>query len=197
MRRNLHWSVQLAVLLGLIGLFVTQVSFWLGVLMILVGLAVPILAFQQSRTKSGSSPSLPFGDLLRRSAPSSAKPKAVIKTNRKAASPQPGPAHRSIDRRKLGVLRFTLHQAGLDSNAPVFHTSEDKAVTVSDILVEMIAISDSLGRPIEELAVDIATIYPRIFDHTPLALRQYPDEDLAKAYIARKAMTGLGWKLDM
>jgi hypothetical protein len=190
MRRNLHWSVQLAVLLGLIGLFVTQVSFWLGVLMILVGLAVPILALRQAGRGDGSFPSLRFGDALRRPRPSPAK------TDRKAASPQQGPAHRSIDRRKLGVLRFTLHQAGLDSNAPVFHTSEDRAVTVSDILVEMIAITDALGRPIEELAVDIATIYPRIFDHAPLALRQYPDENLAKAYIARKAMSALGWKLD-
>jgi hypothetical protein len=44
--------------------------------------------------------------------------------------------------------------------------------------------------------VDIPTIYPRIFDHAALALRQYPDEELAKTYIARKAMKGLGWKLD-
>lgn len=183
MRRNLHWSVQLAVLLGLIGLFVTQVSFWLGVLMILVGLAVPVLALQQTRKNTSPAPS---------------KPKTIFRPERKTASPQAParPAHRSVDRRKLGVLRFTLHRAGLDSNAPVFHTSEDKAVTVSDILVEMIAIADTLGRPVEELAVDIATIYPRIFDHAPLALRQYPDEELAKAYIARKAMAALGWKLE-
>jgi hypothetical protein len=187
MRRNLHWSVQLAVLLGLIGLFVVRVSFWLGVLMILIGLVVPIVALQQSRR--------PGGQVSARSSRSSAKPRMAVKAGREAA-PAQGTAHRSVDRRKLGVLRFTLHQAGLDSNAPVFHTSEDKVVRVSDILVEMIAIADALGRPIEELALDLPTIYPRIFDDAALALRQYPDEELAKTYIARKAMKGLGWKLD-
>ncbi len=172
MHRNIHWSVQLAVLLGLIGLFVTQVSFWLGALMILIGLVVPIVVLRQSRMIA-SSPS---------------KPKSTFKTQRQTVLPE-RPAHRSVDRRKLGVLRYTLHQANLDSNAPVFHTGEDQAVTVSDILVEMILIADAQGKPIEDLARDIVAMYPRIFSHAPLALRQYPDEELAKTYIARKAMT--------
>lgn len=186
MRRDLHWSVQLAVLLGLIGLFVLRVSFWLGVLMILVGLVVPIVALQQSRKTITSSLPKP-------------KTKAIVKTERKAVSPQrpaPAPAHRSVDRRKLGVLRYTLHQANLDSNAPVFETGENTAVTVSDILAEMIDIAETYGRPVEALAKDIVAMYPRIFDNVNLALRQYPDEELAKTYIARKAMTDLQWKLD-
>jgi len=184
MRRNLHWSVQLAVLLGLIGLFVLRVSFWLGVLMILVGLVVPIVALQQSRKTTTSSPPKP-------------KIKPIAKPERQAVSPQrSAPARRSVDRRKLGVLRYTLHQANLDSNAPVFETGKDTAVTVSDILAEMIDIAEAHGRPVEALAKDIVAMYPRIFDNVNLALRQYPDEELAKTYIARKAMTDLKWKLD-
>jgi len=49
---------------------------------------------------------------------------------------------------------------------------------------------------VEALASDIVATYPRIFEDVNLALRQYPDEDLAKTYIARKAMTDLQWKLD-
>ncbi len=177
MRRNVHWSVQLAVLLGLIGLFVTSLSFWLGVLMILVGLAVPIVALRQSR---GAVRSLPRH-----------KPGA----ERKPAVPVSPPPH-SVDRNKLGILRYTLHQANLDSNAPVFETAPDKAVTVRDILLEMIDIAESYGKPIEALAKDIVAMYPRIFDNVDLALRQYPDGELAKTYIARKAMTDAGWKLD-
>ncbi|HSB02866.1 MAG TPA: hypothetical protein VLE49_19615 [Anaerolineales bacterium] len=177
MRRNLHWSVQLAVLLGLMGLFVMSLSLWLGILMILVGLIVPIVALRQSRQPARSMP----------------KPQA----NQVRTTAFPGsPPHRQVDRNKLGVLRYTLHQANLDSNAPVFHISEGKAVTVRDILVEMIAIADAHGRSIEELAKDIVAMYPRIFDNVNLALRQYPDEELAKTYIAHKAMTGAGWKLD-
>ncbi len=101
-----------------------------------------------------------------------------------------------MDRNKLGILRYTLHQANLDSNAPVFQTAPDKAVTVRDILVEMIDIAESYGKPIEALAKDIVAMYPKIFDNVDLALRQYPDGELAKTYIARKAMTDAGWKLD-
>ncbi len=177
MRRNVHWSVQLAILLGLVGLFVASLSFWLGVAMILVGLAVPIVALRQSRQ--------PVRSLPRR------KPG----TERRAAVPVSPPPH-SVDRNKLGILRYTLHQANLDSSAPVFQTAPDKAVTVRDILVEMIDIAESYGKPIEALARDIVAMYPKIFDNVDLALRQYPDGELAKTYIARKAMTDAGWKLD-
>ena len=177
MRRNLHWSVQLAVLLGFIGLFVMSLSFWLGAMMILVGLAVPIVALRQSK----------------QAAPSTSKPKTGKEP--RTAFPANSP-HRKVDRNKLGVLRYTLHQANLDSNASVFETGENKAVTVRDILVEMIDIADAHGRPVEALAKDIVAMYPRIFDNASLALRQYPDEELAKTYIARKAMTDVQWKLD-
>ena len=177
MRRNLHWSVQLAVLLGLVGLFVMSVSFWLGVVMILVGLAVPIALLRQSGQ------------------PARWLPKPRTDKGHRSASPHSSP-DRKVDRNKLGALRYILHQANLDSNAPVFQTSRDKAVTVRDILVEMIAIADAHGRPIEELAKAIVAMYPRIFDNANLVLRQYPDEELAKYYIARKAMTDAGWKLE-
>ncbi len=177
MRRNLHWSVQLAILLGLVGLFVASISFWLGVAMILVGLAVPVVALRQSR---GAVHSLP------RHKPG---------TERRAAVPVSPPPH-GVDRNKLGILRYTLHQANLDSNAPVFETAPDKSVTVRDILVEMIDIAESYGKPIEALAKDIVAMYPKIFDNVDLALRQYPDGELAKTYIARKTMTDAGWKLD-
>ncbi len=177
MRRNLHWSVQLAILLGLVGLFVTSISFWLGVAMILVGLAVPVVALRQSRQLVRS---------LHRHKPGA---------ERKPAVPVSPPSH-SVDRNKLGILRYTLHQANLDSNAPVFEAAPDKAVTVRDILVEMIDIAESYGKPIEALAKDIVAMYPKIFDNVDLALRQYPDGELAKTCIARKAMTDAGWKLD-
>jgi hypothetical protein len=48
----------------------------------------------------------------------------------------------------------------------------------------------------EALARNIVAMYSRIFEDVNLALRQYPDEELAKTYIARKAMTDLQWKLD-
>jgi len=50
--------------------------------------------------------------------------------------------------------------------------------------------------PMEALASDIVATYPRIFEDVNLALRQYSDEDLAKTYSARKAMTDAKWKLD-
>lgn len=180
MRRNLHWSVQLALLLGLVGLFVMSVSFWLGALMVLVGLVVAIVALQGSR----------------KTAPPSSNPQPVLKPERRTVSSQaPAPA-RPVDRRKLGVLRYILHQANLDSHAPVWKTGEQRAITVSDILAEMIDIAETHGRSVEELARDIVEMYPRIFDHARLAFRQYPDEKLAKTYIARKAMTDAGWKLN-
>ncbi len=184
MRRNVHWSVQLAILLGLVGLFVASISLWLGVLMILVGLAVPIVALRQSRQPAASLP---------RRKPDTERKNVV--SERKAAVPV-SPPPRSVDRNKLGVLRYTLHQANLDSNASVFETGPGEAVTVRDILVEMLDIAESYGKPVEALAKDIVAMYPKIFDNVALALRQYPDPALAKTYIARKAMTDAGWKLD-
>jgi hypothetical protein len=181
MRRNLHWSVQLAVLLGLIGLFVTQVSFWLGVLMILVALVVPVLALRGFKIKTPSPPR--------------PKPVRIRRTERTTAPPE-RPTGRSVDRRKLGVLRYTLHQANLDSHAPVFHKGGETTITVSDILVEMIALAEAHGRSVDELAQDIVQMYPRIFENAGMAFRQYPDEELAKSYIARKTLTDAQWKLD-
>ncbi len=177
MRKNLHWSVQLAGVLALIGVLVLKLSFWLGASLILVGLAVSIVALRQSRKTT-----------LRAQKPKSGAVRAT-------AAPEE-PVHHTIDHQKLGLLRYTLHQANLDSHASVFETDEHKVVTVSDILVEMIDIAETYGRSVEELAKDIVAIYPKIFDNVPLALRQYPDEALAKTYIARKAMTDVHWKLD-
>jgi len=42
--------------------------------------------------------------------------------------------------------------------------------------------AEAHGRPVEALAKDIVAMYP--------------DEELAKTYIARKAMIDLQWKLD-
>ncbi|MGB8982136.1 MAG: hypothetical protein WCC12_09685 [Anaerolineales bacterium] len=177
MSRNMHWSVQLAVLLGLIGLFVTSLSPWLGVLLILVGLVVPVVVLRQAKKPRPSTP----------------RPK--ISQEPRDVSPRSLPARR-VDRDKLGVLRYTLHQANLDSNAPLFQAGGGKPVTVRDILLEMIDIADALGRPIEALARDIVALYPHIFDHIDDALRRYSDADSAKTYIARKAMTDRGWRLD-
>ncbi len=177
MRKNLHWSVQLAVLVGLVGLFVIRLSLWLGVFMILAGLIVPILALLRSRKTN-----LP-----------AQKPKS--RAVRATAAPEE-PVYHKVDRQKLGVLRYTLHQANLDSNATVFETDDHKVVRVSDILVEMIDIAETYGRSVDELAKDIVAMYPKIFDNATLAFRQYPDETLAKTYIARKAMTDARWKLD-
>jgi hypothetical protein len=181
MRRNLHWSVKLAVLLGLSGVFVTQVSFWLGVLMILIGLVVPVLALRG-------------GGLT---IPAPRRSKAIVEPEHKPAfAVHPKQAHHGVDRRKLGVLRYTLHQANLDSHAPVFRKGEETAVVVSDILVEMIALVEAHGRSVDELARDVVQMYPRIFENAELAFRQYPDEELAKSYIARKTLTDAQWTLD-
>ncbi len=185
MRRNIHWSVQLAILLGLVGLFVTSISFWVGVAMILVGLAVPIVALRQSNRQ-------PVRSLPRRGPDTKREVAAPERREAVLVSPPP----HSVDRNKLGILRYTLHQANLDSSVPVFETGPGKAVTVRDILVEMIDIAESYGKPVEALARDIVAMYPKIFDNVDLALRQYPDPALAKTYIARKAMTDAGWKLD-
>lgn len=172
MSRRLHWSVPLAVLLGLVGLFVMSLSFGLGVVLVLIGLVVPVVVLWQSK----------------RTAPATQEPR--INKARKTAVPSGSPQHQ-VDRNKLGMLRYTLHRAGLDSNAPVFETRDHKVVTVRDILVEMIDIADAQGRPVEELAGDIVAIYPRIFENVDAALQQSADEASAKAYIARKAMADL------
>ncbi len=177
MRRNLHWSVPLAILLGFAGLFVTKISFWLGALMILIGLVVSVMALRGSLTTTLWVP----------------KPRA--RTQRILTTPE-HPVHSGIDRQKLGVLRYTLHQANLDSSAPVFETRNKKIVTVRDVLVEMIGIAEAHGHSVEELAYDIVAMYPRIFGHVQSALRQYPDGARAKAYIARQAMTDLHWNVD-
>ncbi len=180
MRKNLHWSVQLAGVLALIGVLVLKLSFWLGASLILaglVGLAVSIVTLRQSQKTT-----------LRAQNP---KSRAV-----RTAAALEEPVQHKVDRQKLGMLRYTLHQANLDSHASVFETDEHKTVTVSDILVEMIDIAETYGRSVEELAKDIVAIYPKIFDNAILALRQYPDEALAKTYIARKSMTDAHWKLD-
>jgi hypothetical protein len=105
-------------------------------------------------------------------------------------------SHRSVDRNKLGILRYTLHQANLDSNAPVFETDDHKIITVRDILVEMIDLAEAHGRSTEALAKDIVAMYPRIFEHARLAPQQYPDEESAKIYIARKAMADIRGTMD-
>ncbi len=179
MRRNVHWLVQLAVLVGLVGLFVMGYSFWPGAFMILVGLAIPIVALLLRSRKTA----LPIQ-------------KPGERPVRTAAAPEERLPSHKVDHQKLGVLRYTLHQANLDSNATVFETEDHKIVRVSDILVEMIDIAETYGRSVDELARDIVTMYPKIFDNATLALRQYPDERLAKTYIARKAMTDAHWKLD-
>ena len=184
MRRNLHWSVPLALLASLVGLFILHFSSW-GAFLILGGLVVAMLVLWQSRKTT---------------APAITAEKPVTRTVRKPAAPnRPSlrqAAHHPVDRQKLGVLRYTLHQANLDSNAPVFETDDHKIVAVHDILVEMIDIAGAHGRSVDELARDIVAMYPRIFTHAALALRQYPDEELAKAYIARKAMSDLHWEID-
>jgi hypothetical protein len=164
-------------LLGLAGLFVISKLLWLGVFMVLLGVVVPIVALWLSRQAASSAPG------------------PAIHKERKAAPTISAP-HRNVDRNKLGVLRYTLHQANLDSNAPVFETGDHKIITVRDILVEMIDIAEAHDRPIGALAKDIVAMYPRIFENAKLALRQYPDEELAKTYIARKAMTDIQGKLE-
>lgn len=172
MSRKLHWSVPLSVLLGLIGLFVMSLSFWVGAVLVLIGLVVPMVVLWRSRN----------------TAPVTPRPKInkARKTTVSSGSPQ-----RQVDRNKLGVLRYTLHQAGLDSNAPVFETGDYKIITVRDVLVEMIDVAEAQGRSVEELARDIVAMYPRIFENVDLALQQYSDEESAKAYIARRTMTDL------
>ncbi len=186
MRRNLHWSVYLFMLLGMTGVFVMSLLPWLGVLMILFGLAVPIVVLLRSRKK--------FALPVQRSVSRTARTAQMDRAARTTAAPEE-PVYHRVDRKKLGVLRYTLHQANLDSNATVFETKDHKIATVSDILVEMIDIAETYGRSVEELAKDILAMYPKIFDNAALALRQYPDEALAKTYIARKAMTDAGWRL--
>jgi len=188
----MHWSVQLAVLMGLIGLFVTSLSPWLGVLLILVGLVVPVVVLRQAKSPR---PSAPRPERSQSKRTTSFTPRSERKKEPSPVIPV-SPPPRSVDRNKLGVLRYTLHQANLDSNAPLFQAGEGKPITVRDILLEMIDIADALGRPIEALARDIVALYPRIFDHIDDALRRYSDETSAKTYIARKTMTDRGWRLD-
>lgn len=180
MTRKLHWSVPLAMLLAFAGLFVMQQSRWLGILMIFGGVAVPVVVLWLSMQAVSPAPG------------------PVIKKERKAMPPvrSPGSSRRNVDRNKLGILRYTLHQANLDSNAPVFETGDHKIITVRDILVEMIDLAEAHGRSIEALARDIVAMYPRIFEHADLAFRQYPDEEAAKTYIARKAMADVRGTMD-
>ncbi len=183
MLRNLPWwvrlAVQLAILLELAGLIVTRSSLWLGIAIILIGLVVPLAALLLSR----------------KAAPPIQKLKESKVRTERAPAASHEPIRHQVDRQKLGLLRYTLHQANLDSNATVFETDDHKIVTVRDILVEMIDIAETYDRSVDELAKDIVAMYPKIFDNAPLALRQYPDEELAKTYIARKVMTDAHWKL--
>ncbi len=55
----------------------------------------------------------------------------------------------------------------------------------------MIDIAETRGRSVDELAEDIVAMYPRIFENVEAAIQQYSDEEAAKNYIARKAMSDI------
>ncbi len=197
MKNNLHWSVPLFIIVGIIGLLVISQVLWLGTVMVLLGLSVPIgvLWWTNRMKESAPRPRVPDPRTQPRPAQPAQQPIPPVKTERRPAEPV-RPPRRPVDRGKLGVLRYTLHQAGLDSNAPVLEADEDRTITVRDILAEMIDIAETRGRSVDELAEDIVAMYPRIFENVEAAIQQYSDEEAAKNYIARKAMSDVGWQVE-
>jgi len=101
-----------------------------------------------------------------------------------------------VDRKKMGVLLYTLNQTGLDTNVPVFFGPHDHPYTVRHILEEVLRIAEREGQPVEALAKDIVAIYPKMWDAVEEAISQFTDAEEICTFVAHKAMIDVQWKFD-
>ena len=104
----------------------------------------------------------------------------------------------AYNKQTMTMLQRELHKAHLPSRAPVLLDDDSRPVlTVHDVLIEIINISEAHKLPLEELAKSIAQIHPRIFENVEAAIREYPhDLGLLTYWLANRALVDVRKELD-